>query len=190
MSIHVQDPLPFHRDLAMEYRMRRARLLTPARLPAPAGMVFARPSTAAVRAPLGQIKLNPPHRPYGGPWGAPRIVVTGGTGFPLQATQDALRWLNACPERVTVHLVARAFAAVTCFGLEDICGQSRTHHLVRARQCAMILARRIVSGPGGSPSLPLIGGVFGGRDHTTVVNAEHRVGALIDRAIAEARGGT
>lgn len=188
MSIHVAAPLPFHRDLATEYRMRRERLWTPARLPAPAGMRFDAPAATVnqpPRAPIARIiPIDPSLKSHVGPWSAPRVVIAGGTGFAFHATCDAIRWLDACRERVTVHLVLRAFAAVTCFSRTAICSPSRTYPVVQARQCAMILARRLVSGV----SLPLIGGVFGGRDHTTVVNAEHRVGDVVDLALAAARG--
>ena len=53
--------------------------------------------------------------------------------------------------------------------IEDLCGQSRTHTLVGARQIAMYLCRELTD-----LSLPKIGAQFGGRDHTTVMHAERQ----------------
>ncbi len=62
------------------------------------------------------------------------------------------------------------------FGLstEDICGQSRTHVLVTARQIAMYLCRELTD-----MSLPKIGQQFGGRDHTTVMYADRKIRGLL-----------
>ena len=62
------------------------------------------------------------------------------------------------------------------FGLtvEDLCGQSRTHILVTARQIAMYLCRELTD-----LSLPKIGQLFGGRDHTTVMHADRKIRQLL-----------
>jgi chromosomal replication initiator protein len=62
------------------------------------------------------------------------------------------------------------------FGLtiDDLCGQSRTHVLVTARQIAMYLCRELTD-----LSLPKIGQQFGGRDHTTVMHAERKIRTLM-----------
>ncbi len=62
------------------------------------------------------------------------------------------------------------------FGLtvEDLCGQSRTHVLVTARQIAMYLCRELTD-----LSLPKIGLLFGGRDHTTVMHADRKIRQLL-----------
>src|SRR5215213_2313481 len=62
------------------------------------------------------------------------------------------------------------------FGLtiEDLCGQSRTHVLVTARQIAMYLVRELTD-----LSLPKIGQQFGGRDHTTVMHADRKIRTLM-----------
>ncbi len=62
------------------------------------------------------------------------------------------------------------------FGLtiDDLCGQSRTHVLVTARQIAMYLCRELTE-----LSLPKIGQQFGGRDHTTVMHAERKIRTLM-----------
>jgi chromosomal replication initiator protein len=58
--------------------------------------------------------------------------------------------------------------------VEDLCGQSRTHVLVTARQIAMYLCRELTD-----LSLPKIGQLFGGRDHTTVMHADRKIRQLL-----------
>lgn len=67
-------------------------------------------------------------------------------------------------------------AVATYFGItvEDLCSQSRTHVLVTARQIAMYLCRELTD-----LSLPKIGQLFGGRDHTTVMHADRKIRQLI-----------
>jgi chromosomal replication initiator protein len=62
------------------------------------------------------------------------------------------------------------------FGItvEELCGQSRTHVLVTARQIAMYLCRELTD-----LSLPKIGQLFGGRDHTTVMHADRKIRQLL-----------
>ena len=58
----------------------------------------------------------------------------------------------------------------------------RDHHVARARQVAMYLAKQLTA-----RSLPEIGRKFGGRDHTTVMHAVKKVDELrqSDRSFAE-----
>lgn len=58
--------------------------------------------------------------------------------------------------------------------VDELCGQSRTHVLVTARQIAMYLCREMTD-----LSLPKIGQLFGGRDHTTVMHADRKIRHLI-----------
>ena len=62
------------------------------------------------------------------------------------------------------------------FGLtvDDLCAGSRTHVLVTARQIAMYLCRELTD-----LSLPKIGQLFGGRDHTTVMHADRKIRQLM-----------
>ena len=63
-------------------------------------------------------------------------------------------------------------ATAEYFGLtmEDLCGSSRSRMLVTARQIAMYLCRELTD-----LSLPKIGQMFGGRDHTTVIHADRKI---------------
>jgi chromosomal replication initiator protein len=65
-------------------------------------------------------------------------------------------------------------ATAEYFGLtmEDLCGSSRSRMLVSARQIAMYLCRELTD-----LSLPKIGQMFGGRDHTTVIHADRKIRA-------------
>ena len=71
---------------------------------------------------------------------------------------------------VTAGLIIAQTASYFGYSIEDLCGPSRTRALVTARQIAMYLCRELTQ-----MSLPKIGQQFGGRDHTTVMNAERRI---------------
>lgn len=66
------------------------------------------------------------------------------------------------------------------FGLAplDLEGSSRSQPIAQARQIAMYLCREMTN-----LSLPKIGEVFGGRDHTTVMYANRKIGDLIKEKI-------
>src|SRR5438477_7291560 len=57
---------------------------------------------------------------------------------------------------------------------QDIKGDRRQQNIARARQVAMYLTRRITA-----LSYPAIGEKFGGKDHSTVINAEQRIEQLM-----------
>ncbi len=70
-------------------------------------------------------------------------------------------------------------ATAEYFGLtmEDLCGSSRSRVLVTGRQIAMYLCRELTD-----LSLPKIGQMFGGRDHTTVIHADRKIrGQMAER---------
>ncbi len=70
-------------------------------------------------------------------------------------------------------------ATAEYFGLtmEDLCGSSRSRVLVTGRQIAMYLCRELTD-----MSLPKIGQMFGGRDHTTVIHADRKIrGQMAER---------
>ncbi|WP_454296727.1 chromosomal replication initiator protein DnaA [Salana multivorans] len=58
--------------------------------------------------------------------------------------------------------------------IESLCSADRTRVLVNARQIAMYLCRELTD-----LSLPAIGKVFGGRDHTTVMHADRKIRELM-----------
>ncbi len=71
---------------------------------------------------------------------------------------------------VTSGLIIAQTCAYFSFTIDELCGPSRTRALVTARQIAMYLCRELTD-----MSLPKIGQDFGGRDHTTVMNADRRI---------------
>ena len=76
--------------------------------------------------------------------------------------------------QITSGTIMAQTAAYFDLTIEDLCGQSRTHQLVTARQIAMYLCRELTD-----LSLPKIGQQFGGRDHTTVMHADRKVRTLM-----------
>ncbi len=65
-------------------------------------------------------------------------------------------------------------AAAFGFSTDDMTGPSRRQPLVLARQIAMYLCRELTD-----LSLPKIGHLFGGRDHTTVLHAVDKVTRML-----------
>ena len=76
--------------------------------------------------------------------------------------------------RITSALIMSQTANYFSISVDDLCGQSRTHVLVTARQIAMYLCRELTD-----LSLPKIGQLFGGRDHTTVMHADRKIRQLL-----------
>jgi chromosomal replication initiator protein len=80
---------------------------------------------------------------------------------------------DAAPEITGQGIMAQT-AAYFSLTLEDLCGTSRSRVLVNARQIAMYLCRELTD-----LSLPKIGQMFGGRDHTTVMHADRKIRQLM-----------
>ena len=80
---------------------------------------------------------------------------------------------DAAPE-ITGQAIMAQTAAYFSLTLEDLCGTSRSRVLVNARQIAMYLCRELTE-----LSLPKIGQMFGGRDHTTVMHADRKIRQLM-----------
>jgi chromosomal replication initiator protein len=71
----------------------------------------------------------------------------------------------------TILAVASEYFSIP---IDDLIGGSRSRALVNARQIAMYLCRELTE-----LSLPKIGELFGGRDHTTVMHAERKIRGLM-----------
>jgi chromosomal replication initiator protein len=76
--------------------------------------------------------------------------------------------------QITTGMIMAQTASYFDITVDDLCGQSRTHVLVSARQIAMYLCRELTD-----LSLPKIGQQFGGRDHTTVMHADRKIRTLM-----------
>ena len=78
------------------------------------------------------------------------------------------------PDAVVPEISAATIMAVTAeyfaIPLEELRGPSRSRALVQSRQIAMYLCRELTD-----LSLPKIGALFGGRDHTTVMHADKKI---------------
>ncbi|MFE6282816.1 chromosomal replication initiator protein DnaA [Streptomyces sp. NPDC057877] len=96
----------------------------------------------------------------------------------LGLTEIVLKDLIPGGEDATPEITSTAIMSATAdyFGLtvEDLCGSSRGRQLVTARQIAMYLCRELTD-----LSLPKIGALFGGRDHTTVMHADRKIRNLM-----------
>ncbi|MBV9094863.1 MAG: chromosomal replication initiator protein DnaA [Streptosporangiaceae bacterium] len=94
----------------------------------------------------------------------------------LQLAEIVLK--DLIPETQGPQITTAAIMGQTAsyFGLsiEDLCGTSRSRVLVTARHIAMYLCRELTD-----LSLPKIGQQFGGRDHTTVINADRKIRSLM-----------
>jgi chromosomal replication initiator protein len=76
----------------------------------------------------------------------------------------------------TILAVASEYFSIP---IDDIIGGSRSRVLVNARQIAMYLCRELTE-----LSLPKIGELFGGRDHTTVMHAERKIRGLMTERLS------
>ena len=92
----------------------------------------------------------------------------------VDLVKKALRAQFAIQNRhITVEHIQKVVADYYNVRLSDMLGKGRSRFIVRPRHFAMCLAREFTS-----HSLPEIGERFGGRDHTTVLNACRRVKEL------------
>jgi chromosomal replication initiator protein len=108
----------------------------------------------------------------------------GGQPMTLETVEREMRDLirPAEPKRVRVEDIQRVVARQYNVSRSDLLCSRRTANVVRPRQVAMYLAKILTL-----RSLPEIGRHFGGRDHTTVLYAVRKIGAMTanDTALAE-----
>jgi len=110
--------------------------------------------------------------------GALRRVIANShfTGKPItiEFARDALRDLIALQDRlVNVENIQKTVAEYFKIRVADLLSAKRTRSVTRPRQAAMALAKDLTN-----HSLPEIGQLFGGRDHTTVLHACRKVQEL------------
>ncbi len=99
-----------------------------------------------------------------------------GQPLSIQLVQTALA--DLLPQRGSLEPRQVLVAVANVFGLtpDELLGRSRSREVALPRQVAMYLMREEVNA-----SLPQIGEVIGGRDHTTVMYACEKVAELIER---------
>ena len=112
--------------------------------------------------------------------GALRRVIANAqfTGRPIsiEFTKEALHDLISLQDRmVNIDNIQKTVAEYFNIRVSDLLSKNRKQSITRPRQIAMTLARELTS-----HSLPEIGDNFGGRDHTTVINACKRIKSLRD----------
>jgi len=98
-----------------------------------------------------------------------------GREISLDMTHDVLRdLLRAHNRRVTIDEIQKKVAEHFNIRISDMHAAKRSRTIVRPRQIAMYLAKKLTS-----KSLPEIGRSFGGRDHTTVMHGVQKVEELM-----------
>lgn len=78
------------------------------------------------------------------------------------------------PAVITPEDIINATAEYFRVSVDDLYGSSRSHAIANVRQIAMYLCREMTN-----LSLPKIGQLFGGRDHTTVIYAHRKIAKRI-----------
>jgi chromosomal replication initiator protein len=119
--------------------------------------------------------------------GALRRVIANsqftGQKITIDFTKEALHDLISLQDKlVNIDNIQKTVAEYFKIRVADLSAKNRRQSITRPRQIAMCLARELTS-----HSLPEIGEAFGGRDHTTVINACKRIQELkeADPKIAE-----
>jgi chromosomal replication initiator protein len=98
-----------------------------------------------------------------------RVVPT------LEVAKTALEGVLTPPVSVTPDEIVETIASFYGLSLEVITGRGRSKEVVLPRQLAMYLAREETDA-----SLPEIGKILGGRDHTTVLYGYEKISTLIE----------
>jgi chromosomal replication initiator protein len=100
-----------------------------------------------------------------------------GRQIDLEMAQEILKELEDSEEKtVTVSQVQQIVAEYYSLKVSDLKSKNRNKSVVIPRQVAMYLARTLTSS-----SLPEIGKMFGGKDHTTVIHACNKVKNKMDQ---------
>jgi chromosomal replication initiator protein len=90
----------------------------------------------------------------------------------VEVAREALRdLLSASTGQVTVELIQKTVADYYKIKVADMYSKRRPSAIALPRQVAMYLAKELTQ-----KSLPEIGELFGGRDHTTVLHAVRKIG--------------
>lgn len=95
-----------------------------------------------------------------------------GKKLTLELAEEALKFfiLESGEVRITSKSIKEIVAKYYNIPVEAIVGKKKTKNIAFARQIAMYLCRSLTD-----MSLPIIGGEFGGRDHTTVIHSVNKI---------------
>lgn len=95
----------------------------------------------------------------------------------LFMAQDILKdMVKETKKNVTVDTIQRKVADFFDLSLHDLKTKRRNKNIVLPRQIAMYIARELTA-----QSLPEIGELFGGKDHTTVLHAWNKIKNAVDK---------
>jgi len=111
------------------------------------------------------------------PSGAPNGSTPSSAPFPSADNGRRLAGAEGGRTTLTPELIQRVVARQFGIAPDDLLGKKRDRDVTNARQVAMHLLRELTD-----ISLPGIGQLFGGRDHTTVIHACDRVKAQLDES--------
>lgn len=94
----------------------------------------------------------------------------------LEKVKDALASIIFTPKKrgVSAKKIMETVAEFYNISMDDLVRQSRKKEYVGPRQIAMYIIRKELE-----TSLPMIGEIFGGRDHTTVIHAVDKIQNLV-----------
>ena len=96
-----------------------------------------------------------------------------GKDITIDVVKDALKDLLSVQNRqISVENIQKTVADFFNIKVADMYSKKRPANIARPRQIAMYLAKELTQ-----KSLPEIGDLFGGRDHTTVLHAVRKIGA-------------
>ncbi len=108
-----------------------------------------------------------------------RIIANAqftGREITIDLVREALKDLLALQDRlVSIDNIQRVVAEYYKIKVSDLHSKRRSRSVARPRQVAMYLAKDLTN-----HSLPEIGEVFGGRDHTTVLHACRKIKELLE----------
>lgn len=155
------------RGVPASLAVRRPAVPAPASTPAPPPPAPP-PPTVSVPAEVLAPSAPPPRRALPKP-PSPRprdwLRVASPAPLPGMPVQDA--------GGSSLHLLLRVVCRVSGLSKLDLTSQRRLHRVVRWRHIFMWLARHLTA-----RSLPDIGRVLGGRDHTTILHGIRRIDAV------------
>lgn len=82
------------------------------------------------------------------------------------------------PKVITIEGIQEVVSKKYSIRMEDFAAKKRTKSIAFPRQIAMYLSRELTD-----LSLPKIGEVFGGRDHTTVIHAHEKIAKMMEEEV-------
>ncbi len=115
-----------------------------------------------------------------------RLIATAefkGETISLDFAKDTLQDLVVLQDKiVSIENIQQTVAVFFKLEINELLNENRSQSIVRPRQIAMNLARKLTA-----HSFPEIGAAFGGRNHTTVINACKKIEELkkIDLKLSE-----